>query len=196
MGQEGRDKEFNMLDAWWFWIFVAVMVFWSVGAYRRLVGLRTAVNKQFAVLEELMLRYQALVQEATTAAVTAPSGWLTAVSPELGASHWTRLQVAANLSAMALARMQEHPLDPSSSVALVATSRDLQDAWDALTHPDVYYVSVPAELTQRWTELGISIQPDLQRFNQAVTNYNDAISMFPATGMASLFKFKPGRILE
>jgi hypothetical protein len=59
----------------------------------------------------------------------------------------------------------------------------------------VYYVSVPAELTQRWAELGISIQPDLQRFNQAVTNYNDAISMFPATWMARMFKFKPGRIL-
>ena len=185
-----------MLDAWWFWLFVAVMVFWSVGAYRRLVGLRTAVNKQFAVLEELMLRYQALVQEATTAAVTSPSGWHTAVSPELGASHWTRLQVAANLSAMALARMQEHPLEPSSAIALVATSRDLQDAWEALTHPDVYYVSVPAELTQRWAELGISIQPDLQRFNQAVTHYNESIDMFPATLMARLFKFKPGRILE
>jgi len=78
----------------------------------------------------------------------------------------------------------------------VATSRDLQDAWEALTHPDVYYVSVPAELTQRWVELGISIQPDLQRFNQAVVNYNDAIDMFPATWLARLFKFKAGRILE
>jgi LemA protein len=185
-----------MLDAWWFWLFIAVVMFWSVGAYRRLVGLRTAVNRQFAVLEELMLRYQALVQEATTAAVTAPSGWQTAISPELGASHRTRLQVAANLSAMALARMQEHPLEPSSSIALVATSRDLQDAWEALTHPDVYYVSVPAELTQRWAELGIAIQPDLQRFNQSVLNYNEAIAMFPATLMARLFKFKPGRILE
>ncbi len=185
-----------MFDAWWFWLFISVMLFWSVGAYRRLVGLRTAVNKQFAVLEELMLRYQALVQEATTAAVTAPSGWQSAISPELGASHWTRLQVAANLSAMALARMQEHPLEPSSAVALVATSRDLQDAWDALTHPDVYYVAVPLELTQRWAELGISIQPDLQRFNQTVMNYNEAIDLFPAFLMARVFKYKPGRMLE
>jgi hypothetical protein len=44
--------------------------------------------------------------------------------------------------------------------------------------------------------LGISIQPDLQRFNQAVMHYNEAIAMFPATAMARLFKFKPGRILE
>ena len=185
-----------MFDDAWFWIFVSIMLFWSVGAYRRLVGLRTAVNKQFAVLEELMLRYQGLVQEATTAAVTASSGWQAAVSPELGASHWTRLQVAANLSAMALARMQEHPLEPSSAVALMATSRDLQDAWEALTHPDVYYVSVPAELMQRWAELSIAIQPDLQRFNQAVDNYNQAIDMFPASLMARAFHFTPGRILE
>jgi len=184
-----------MLDAWWFWAIVAVSVFWSVGAYQRLVGLRTQVNKQFAVLEGLMLRYQALVQDATTAAVTAPSGWHTAVAPELGASHWTRLQVAANLSAMALAHMQEHPLEPSSAIALVATSRDLQDAWEALTHPDVYYVSVPPELTQRWAELGISIQPDIERFNQAVEHYNEAIAMFPAVLLARLFHFKAGRIL-
>ena len=59
----------------------------------------------------------------------------------------------------------------------------------------VYYVSVPAELTQRWSELGIAIQPDLQRFNQAVMNYNEAIEMFPANWMARTFKFKPGRIL-
>jgi hypothetical protein len=44
--------------------------------------------------------------------------------------------------------------------------------------------------------LGISIQPDLQRFNQAVTHYNEAIEMFPATLMARMFKFTPGRILE
>ncbi len=185
-----------MLDAWWFWILVAVCVFWAVGAYQRLVKLRTLVNKQFAVLEELMLRYQGLVQDATTAAVTSPSGWHTAVAPELGASHWTRLQVAANLSAMALARMQEHPLEPSSAIALVATSHDLQDAWGALTHPDVYYVSVPDELTQRWAELSISIQPDVQRFNQAVQNYNEAIAMFPANLLARVFKYKPGRRLE
>jgi len=185
-----------MFDAWEFWLFIAISVFWAVGAYRRLVDLRSQVTRQFAVLEDMMLRYQGLVQDATTAAVTAPSGWQTAVAPELGAGHWTRLQVAANLSAMALARMQEHPLEPSSAIALVATSRDLQDAWEALTHPDVYYVSVPPELIQRWAELSIAIQPDLQRFNQAVQNYNEAIAMFPASWMARAFHFTPGRILE
>ena len=185
-----------MTDSGWFWLLVAISVFWAVGAYRRLMGLRAQVNKQFAVLEEMMLGYQALVQDATTAAVTSPASWHSAIAPELGASHWTRLQVAANLSAMAIAHMQEHPLEPSSAVALVATSRDLQAAWESLTHPDVYYISVPEELTRRWSELGIAIQPDLQRFNQTVQTYNEAISLFPASWMARLLKFKPGRMLE
>ena len=185
-----------MVASGWFWLVLAVLIFWGVGAYRRLLALRTAVNKQFAVLEEVLLKFQGLVQEATTAAVTAPGGWQTAVAPELGASHWTRLQVAANLSAMAMARMQEHPLDPSSSIALVATSRDLQAAWENLTHPDTYYVSVPEELTTRWKELTIVVQPDIQRFNQAVQNYNEAIDLFPASWMARALKFTPGRPLE
>jgi LemA protein len=185
-----------MVASGWFWLVLAVLLFWGVGAYRRLLALRTAVNKQFAVLEEVLLRFQGLVQEATTAAVTAPSGWQTSVAPELGAGHWTRLQVAANLSAMAMARMQEHPLDPSSSIALVATSRDLQAAWENLTHPDSYYVSVPEELTTRWKELTIVVQPDIQRFNQAVQSYNDAIGLFPASVMARALKLTPGRPLE
>lgn len=184
-----------MTDSAWFWLLLALAVFWSVGAYRRLAALRAQVHKQFSALEEMLLRYQALVQDATTAAVTSPASWHTAVAPELGASHWTRLQVAANLSAMSIAHMQEHPLDPSSAVALVATSRDLQAAWEALTHPDVYYVTVPEELTRRWSELGIAIQPDLQRFNQMVETYNEAIGLFPASLMARALKFKPGRIL-
>lgn len=185
-----------MTDSGWFWLLVAVAVFWAVGAYRRLMDLRMRVNQRFAVLEEMMLRYQGLVQDATTAAVTFPGNWHTAIAPELGASHWTRLQVAANLSAMAIAHMQEHPLEPSSTVALVATHRDLQAAWESLIHPDVYYVSVPEELTRRWRELGIAIQPDLERFNQAVVAYNEAIGLFPANLMARALKFKPGRLLE
>ena len=185
-----------MTDSAWFWLIVAVAVFWAVGAYRRLTALRAQVNRQFAVLEELLLRYQALVQEATTGAVTSPGSWQSSIAPERAASHWTRLQVAANLSAMAIAHMQEHPLESSSVVALAATHRDLEAAWASLIHPDVYYVSVPESLTQRWSELGISLQPDLQRFNQTVLAYNEAIALFPACWMARALKYKPGRILE
>jgi LemA protein len=185
-----------MFQTTWFWVVLAILIFWAVGAYQRIQKLREQVSKRFATLEQSMLRFQSLVQEATTAAVTSAAGWPSAVAPELGASHWTRLQVAANLSAMALARMQEHPLDPLSSVALVATSRDLQEAWESLIDPDLYYVTVPVELRQRWTELSIAIGPDAQRFDQAVTDYNQAIAEFPASWLARVFKYQPGRTLE
>jgi LemA protein len=185
-----------MLQATWFWVIWAIFIFWVVGVYERLQNLRLSVAKRFTVLEEAMLRYQTLVQEATTAAMTSAAGWPAAIAPEMGASYWTRVQVAANLSAMALARMQEHPLDPASAVALVATSKDLQASWEALVAPDLYYITIPDSLRQRWLEQTIAIGPDLQRFNQSVEAYNEAIAEFPARLMARVMKFKPGRVLE
>ena len=70
----------------------------AVGAYNvACCALRsTKSTSNSAVLEEVLLKYQSLVQEATTAAADRTcSGGQTAVAPELGASHWTRLQVAA-----------------------------------------------------------------------------------------------------
>jgi hypothetical protein len=44
--------------------------------------------------------------------------------------------------------------------------------------------------------LTIVVQPDIQRFNQAVQNYNEAIDLFPASWMARALKFTSGRPLE
>ena len=57
--------------------------------------------------------------------------------------------------------------------------------------PDVYYITVAPELQARWTELDVLIQPDVDRYNQAVTLYNAAVSQFPALLLARLFSFHP-----
>ena len=180
-----------MMDSGWFWLLVAMGVFWAVGAYRRLMGLRAQVNKQFAVLEDMMLGYQSLVQDATTAAVTSPASWHSAIAPEIGASHWTRLQVAAGLSTVAIARMQSHTLEKDSAQALHDAAAELQDAWAALIHPDAYYIHIPQTLKQRWLELDLLVQPELTRFNAAILEYNQAIAQYPAALLAKLFQFQP-----
>ena len=138
-----------LLDAWWFWSCVALLIFWSLGAYNRLVRLRNQIIQQYFALESVLFKYQDLVQEAITIAATASNGWRASVAPELGASLWTRLQVCANHAAMAMARMYEHPMLPKSADELVETSEELESAWLALIHPDVYYLSVPEELKKK-----------------------------------------------
>ena len=184
-----------LIDAWWFWCGVALLVFWSLGAYNRLVRMRSAIIQQYFALEAVLFKYQDLVQESITSAATATNGWRASVSPELGASLWTRLQVCANHAAMAMDRMHEHPLLPKSADELVETSEELESAWLALIHPDVYYITVPEELKKKWSDIDVLLQPELEKFTAVSTDYNQAISMFPALFIAKLCSFKPVKTL-
>ena len=140
-----------LLHSGWFLLLLSILVFWSLGAYNRLVRLRAQVAQQFGPLESVLMNYQELVHQAVTAAATAPQLW--------------------------------------------ATSSELQDAWLALIHPDVYYVSVPEPLKQRWLELDVLVQPEVQRFNAAIEDYNQAIAQYPAALLAKIFQFHPATIL-
>lgn len=174
----------------WYGIAFALLVFWALGAYNRLVRLRAQIKQQFAPLEAVLLEYQDVVQQAVTAAATAPQLWDSPGQSDLGQAHWTRLQVAAGLSTMALARMQAHTLDKDSAQALHDAAAELQDAWADLIHPDAYFIHIPQPLKQRWLELDLLVQPELARFNAAILAYNEAISQYPAALLARLFQFR------
>ena len=184
-----------LLHSGWFWLLLSVLVFWALGAYNRLVRLRAQVGQHFGPLESVLMNYQELVHQAVTSAASAPQLWATSYAPDLGADQWTRLQVAASLSTVAMARMQSHPLELDSVKALQDAASELQDAWLALIHPDVYYVSVPEALKQRWLELDLLVQPEVQRFNAAIQDYNQAIAQYPAALLAKVFQFHPATIL-
>ena len=80
-----------MLEAVWFWGALALLVFWSLGAYNRLVRLRAQVAQRFAELQKALLRYQDLVQDAVTAAASDPEHWRSTATLANIASHWGRL---------------------------------------------------------------------------------------------------------
>ena len=184
-----------MLKSGWFWLFIALGIFWSLGAYNRLVRLRAAIGAQFISLESVLLQYQEVVQQAVTSAATSPQLWGSAHAPEVEVDPWTRLQVSAGLLTVAIARMQTHPLEADSSQALQDAGAELQQAWASLVHPDAYYVNVPEALQQRWLALDLLVQPEVQRFNASITEYNQAIAQYPAALLAKLFQFHPARPL-
>jgi len=184
-----------MLQSRWFWIAFAVLVFWALGAYNRLVRLRAQVKQQFGPLQAVLLDYQEVVQQAVTAAAKAPQLWDHAGNSDLGHSYWTRLQVAAGLSTVAIAHMQNHTLEQDSAQALHDAAAELQDAWAALIHPDVYFINIPDHLKQRWLDLDLLVQPELSRFNAAIHEYNQAINQYPAALLARLFQFRAATVL-
>jgi LemA protein len=184
-----------MLKSGWFWLLLALAVFWSLGAYNRLVRLRSAVGQQFVSLESVLLQYQEVVQQAVTSASTSPQLWGNSYSAESDVDLWTRLQICAGLLTVAMARMQTHPLDPDSSQSLQDAGASLHQAWASLIHPDAFYVNVPEALQQRWLGLDLLVQPEVQRFNACINEYNQAIGQYPAALLAKLFQFHPARPL-
>ena len=192
----GDGIETMMLNKWWVWVGTAVLICWTLGAHNRLVRLRAQVMQRFLTLESWVLQYPDIVHEAVTAAAMAPAGWRSTIGFDLGTEHWNQLQDSASRAAMALAKMNEHPLDEKSSAEVSLAVNAMIQAWVVLVHPDVFFLSVPETLRQRWHELGVVIVPELVKFNQALLDYNGAIAQFPSTVLARVLKFKPGGVIH
>lgn len=184
-----------MLTAGWFWLTIAIGVFWALGAYNRLVRLQSQVQQSFDALESRMLEFTELVQQVLSEVVISSAPWRSELNHDQGASHWSRLQECARHLAMELARMQEHPLRVDSVERVRDAQSALQTAWERLVAPSAYRLAVSDALQQRWQAQQLLVQPDTQRFNQAVEQYNQAIAEFPAVLLARLFKFTPGFVL-
>ncbi|MCI5068536.1 MAG: LemA family protein [Acidovorax sp.] len=203
-----------------FWIAVAVAVFWALGAYNRLMRLRSAVIQAFGSFDAHMVRLLALVSEygAVHAAVPASSGPV----PALAALEGAATQLSASL-AMARAR----PLQPDAAAALAAARDVLYATWDKTTaalapcsiqqlpqqdgseatesldpphsEPETLAAAAPLPPSHWQMQWESHLQQNTQAadvFNDAVLHYNAAIAQFPANLLARVFGFKAARGLQ
>ena len=177
------------------WAVAAVLLFWSVGAYNRLVRLRSDANAAFTMLAQELTQQAELVHASLPASMihtglTQPGDLLDEVT-EL----WSGLRAAATQLTVSLAAMQPRPLDPEAAAALSEARDVLTGAWIRVSQEanDLAGSSIPEGLEQQWRQLTAQSRSAAERFNQAVTRYNDAIRQFPALLLAGLFGFKPAR---
>ena len=173
------------------WIGAAVLLFWSVGAYNRLVRLRSEAKASFAALDAEWTLQVALVQ------ATLPTDEARAASKFDGANaFWGGLQGAADQVAASLAVARNRPLEPERIAALQAAQDVLAMAWERAERDDAHDLAgsrLPESVTATRTQLAAQARVAGDQFNLAVVRYNDAIRQFPAVLLAWLFSFKPGR---
>jgi hypothetical protein len=193
------------------WIVVAVLLFWFVGAYNRLVRLRAAVLQAYATLDAALRKQLDFVQASITAAPPQKD----APSPGLSSSV-APLQAATTQLATVLGATRLHPLDPGAMAALATALQVLVNAWQR-QHPDAVTVfdadgtlsrpvpllsagagsgTVPAALPgafepMAWPEPSASAEIARSQFNTAVGQYNAAIVQFPALLVAWLVRLRP-----
>lgn len=177
-----------------FWIAAAVALFWSVGAYNRLVRLRSDANSAFAALEVELTRQVQLVH-----ACIPPDEAQPVTQFEGGSAFWAGLQGAAAQLAASLASARSKPLDPERIAALGAAQEVLGMAWERAERDDAHDLAgprLPEDFSGERIQLVRMTQAATVHFNEAVARYNAAIAQFPAILLAWLFGFQPGRGLR
>lgn len=176
------------------WVLAAFAVFWAVGAYNRLVRLRSDANAAFAALEAELARQVKLVHECVPPEEEQTQSQFTG-----GSAFWGGLQGAGAQLAATLHSARAKPLDPERIAALGAAQEVLAMAWDRAERDDAHDLAgprLPENFSGQRQQLERMAQSATEHFNHAVRNYNAAIGQFPAALLAWLFGFQPARGLR
>ena len=171
------------------WIVIAVALFWAVGAYNRLVRLRSTVVQAFGSLDAHLVRWLAMLGEFDAAQAT---------SGALDRETRSTLQGATTQLTATLAVVRARPLQGDAVAALSAACAVVDAVWLNLQPgadaDDAHRKMAPWRA--RWDELRKHNEQAAQLFNDAVLHYNTALGQFPALLLAWVFGFTPARALS
>lgn len=190
-----------------FWIFIAIAVFWALGAYNRLMRLRSAAVQAFGSLDAHLVRTLALLDEFGAVHAALPQHVSEDLQHDMAALQGAATQLSASL-AVARAR----PLRPQAISALAAARDVMQACWSKAAPAAMALgggaqpaaddaadgASPPPAVTvwqARWDEHAQHNALAIRVFNDAVSHYNAAIAQFPANLLAWVFGFRAARPL-
>ena len=173
-----------------FWILVAVLVFWSLGAYNRLVRLKAAAQAAGVHLRGLQKRCAQLPRDWVAAGPT-PALPVSQAPGGVPEAHTEALLAASDLldKALSPAKAPLPPQEPHASAQ--EASLVLQNAWaDAMQAAAVSEWDVAA-WQARWAELQALLVPAQRGYEEASQAYLCAIRQFPASVLARVVGFRP-----
>ena len=154
-------------------LLVATLAFWAVGAYNRLVRLRSDAVRAFSALDNVVAVQPALIKAGQ---LEGRDGVDAHAGIEMAA--WSRLEAAAGQFAQALSNARARPLDAEHLRAFSTAYDVLTNAWRA---PD---------LRARLAGLDEQAVALAAAFDTSVAAYNKAIRQFPAVLLAGVWHFR------
>ena len=177
------------------WISIAVLaslVFWSVGAYNRLVRLKNIIANAFGQIDVQLKRRYELIPNLVEAA----KKYLSHERETLEAVIAARNQ-AKSASDVARSRPSNALAVSTLAVAEQALSSSLGQLF-ALSeaYPELKADQTIRDLSEELTSTENKVTFARQAFNDAVLDYNNAQGQFPAVLVARLFSFAPSAMLQ
>lgn len=168
-----------------FWIWVAVLVFWSLGAYNRLVRLKAAAQTAGVHLRGLQKRCAQL-----------PRDWVASWPNPQPMDRARDVDAEALLAASAVldaalspSKAQTQHTEPCASIQ--EASLVLHNAWIDTMQAAATAEWDVAAWQARWTELQALLQPAQRGYEDASQSYRCAIRQFPASMLARVVGFRP-----
>ena len=165
----------------------AVLVFWMVGAYNRLVALRNAIGSAWAGINE-HLRQRGAVVTPLLAELKAP------LAAEHGALEALRL--THEQAQTAAADMKSHSLDPATVTAWRSAEAALASAASRVLalleqHAELRSTTAVATAVATWHLAASRLDYSCQVFDTTVVAYNEAAAQLPTRWLLRLFGFAP-----
>ncbi len=163
-------------------ILAAVLLFWAVGAYNRMVSLRNTLLRHFsAVDEQFRVRHALLLQWADTLAGSdaALVDSLRAACRQAEAACTHARGRAANAGALTSLRLAEEILSQARARLPAPDGGDETQA------------ALAAALAEGDTTLAFA----RRQFNEAAQGYNQAVGQFPTWVIAGMFGFRKASTL-
>jgi len=171
---------------------LAVLVFWAVGAYNRLVRLKNTIANAFGQIDVQLKRRYDLIPNLVEAARKYLSheretleAVITARNQAKSASDAVRSRPANALAVTTLA-VAEHAL--SSSLGQLFALNE--------AYPELKADQTIRDLSEELTSTENKVAFARQAFNDAVLDFNNAQGQFPAVLVARLFSFAPAAVLQ
>lgn len=170
------------------WITLAVLLFWAVGAYNRLVGLRSALVTSFATVDaQFRHRHGLLLRLADV------------LEPHAAGADTSGLEAFRAACAQAEAACSRARLRPVA-LGLITSLRLSEDILaqargrlpvEPVPPPDSELGALMSELVAGDSTFAFA----RRQFNEHVQAYNRAVRQFPTWLLAGLFRFRPAGTL-
>jgi LemA protein len=158
----------------------AVAVFWIVGAYNRMVRLRSDLVARFAAVDDRYKQRHALLERQ----LELLSAALSAAAPRLDA-----LRAACRQADAAREHARVRPGAASAVTSLRVAEEILADARSRVPVQSAVGVDLP-DLNARLATSDTALAFARSEFNAAVALYNEAVRQFPTVLVARLFTFR------
>jgi LemA protein len=175
-------------------VVAALLLFWAVGAYNRLVRLRSQALQAFGALAVQLRRHIALAQSCASAAAAHTGN---TPGHEAPGSAPAGLEAAATQYLASVTAAKAKPLEPDAIAALASARGILAMAWQRMANEphDLAGAPLPESLRAEWEQIVLQVASAADEFNQTVVRYNEAVGQFPALLLAWLFGFRAARPL-